>query len=216
MLRRSGASEIRVVRAADAADARVRLEAIGLNPVSVEPIGPSLLDALGDRVARGGWRLPRWRPAWPGGFAPPSRPALAAAVLILATVPVTTAIAAWGMAGLDGWRAARLAKRQAPAIAAYARVAAVERARGDVEAVMAVPPLGALVARLRTVLPDEAGLGAMDLAETGELTVEIETPDPDRLRAAFAADPLFGSLRETGQAMTDGGTIRVTLQGRVR
>ncbi|ARR54207.1 hypothetical protein HY78_12540 [Rhizorhabdus wittichii DC-6] len=61
LLRRSGASEIRIVRAEDAAAACARLAAAGLDPVSVEPIGPSLLDRLGDRIARGGWRLPRWR-----------------------------------------------------------------------------------------------------------------------------------------------------------
>ncbi|WP_347271422.1 hypothetical protein, partial [Rhizorhabdus histidinilytica] len=48
LLRRSGASEIRIVRAEDAAAARARLAAAGLDPVSVEPIGPSLLDRLGD------------------------------------------------------------------------------------------------------------------------------------------------------------------------
>lgn len=216
LLRRSGVSEIRIVRAEDAAAARARLEAVGLNPVSIEAVGPSLFDRFGERVANGGWRLPRGRPAWPARLSRPTGTILAAAVLILATIPVTTAIGAWGLAGIDRWRAARIARGQAPAIAAYARVAAVERARADVAAVMAVPSLSGVVARLRAALPEEAGLAAMGIAEDGALTVEIETPDPDRLRGALAADSLLGSLRETGQTRTDGGTIRVVLAGRVR
>jgi hypothetical protein len=216
MLRRSGASEIRVVRAEDEAGARALLAAAGLDPVSVEPIGPSLFDSLGERITQGGWRLPRWQPTWPARLARPSGTALTAVALVLATIPATTAIGAWGIAGIDRWRAARIAKRQAPAIAAYARVAAVERARDDVEAVMAIPSLTGLADRLRATLPEDAGLAAMALAESGELTIELETPDPDRLRTALAADPLLASLRETGQRRTDGGTIAVVLTGRVR
>lgn len=216
MLRRSGASEIRVVRAEDEAGARALLAAAGLYPVSVEPIGPSLFDSLGEHIARGGWRLPRWRPAWPTRIVRPSATALTGVALILSTIPVTTVIGAWGLAGIDRWRAARIAKRQAPAIAAYAQVAAVERARDDVEAVMAIPSLSGLVARLHAALAADTGLATMVLAESGELTIELETPDPDRLRTALAADPLLGSLRETGQRMTDGGTIAVVLTGRVR
>jgi hypothetical protein len=216
MLRRSGASEIRVVRAEDEAGARALLAAAGLDPVSVEPIGPSLFDSLGERITQGGWRLPRWQPTWPARLARPSGTALTAVALVLATIPATTAIGAWGIAGIDRWRAARIAKRQAPAIAAYARVAAVERARDDVEAVMAIPSLTGLADRLRATLPEDAGLAAMALAESGELTIELETPDPDRLRTALAADPLLSSLRETGQRRTDGGTIAVVLTGRVR
>lgn len=216
MLRRSGASEIRIVRAEDVAAARAQLAAVGLDPVSVEPIGPSLFDSLGERMAQGGWRLPRWRPAWPSALARPSGSVLAAAALILATIPLTTAIGAWGLAGLDRWQAKKLTRREGPAIAAYARVAAVERARVDAEAVMATPSLSGLVAQLHTTLPEDAGLGAMTLTDTGELTVELETPDPDRLRTALTADALFGSLREIGQTRTDSGTIRVTLKGRVR
>ncbi|KRB88238.1 MULTISPECIES: hypothetical protein [unclassified Sphingomonas] len=216
MLRRSGASEIRIVRAEDAAAARARLAAAGLDPVSIEPIGPSLFDMLGERIARGGWRFPRLRPAWPARLARPSGAVLTGAALLLATVPFTTAIGAWGLVGLDRWQAARIAKRQAPAIAASVRVAAVERARDDVEAVMAVPSMSGLAGRLRALLPEEAGLVAMALAENGALTVEVETPDPDRLRTALAADPLFGALREIGQTRTEGATIDVILTGRVR
>jgi hypothetical protein len=215
LLRRSGASEIRIVRAEDAAAARARLAAAGLDPVSVEPIGPSLLDRLGDRIARGGWRLPRWRPALPSGVALPAGRVRAIALLALATIPLTTALAAWGLAGFDRWQAARLARREAPALAAYARGAATETARIRIDAVMAAPPVSALADRLRAVLPEEAGLAGMELAEGGELTVEIETPDPDRLRPALAADPLLGALREVGQAMTQGGTMRVMLRGRI-
>lgn len=211
MLRRSGASEIRIIRAEDEAAARAKLAAAGLEPVSIEPIGPSLLDALADRIATRGLRFPRWRPAVPL----PSGRVRAVAGLLLATVPATTAIGAWGLAGFDRWQAARLARREAPALAAYVRGAATEKARARIETVMAAPPVSALADRLRAALPEEAGLAGMELAEGGELTVELETPDPDRLRPALASDPLFGSLREVAQAMTQGGTMRVTLRGRI-
>lgn len=209
MLRRSGASEIRVIRAENEGSARAQLAAMGREPVSVEAIGPSLFDSLGERLASAGWRLPRWRPAWPRDIWWP-------VLLILATIPISTALGAWTIAGFTHWRAYSLSHHAAPALAAYARTAAIERARPQVEAVMAVPSLTSLVARLSAALPADAGLGGMMLDEAGALTIEVETADPDRLRTALAGDPLLGSLRETGQTRTDGGTIRVVLMGRIR
>ena len=136
-------------------------------------------------------------------------------VLILATIPFTTAIGAWTLTGIERWRSAVLAEREAAAIRRAMGAALAERARGSAEAAMAIPSLGSLAARLRTHLPAEAGLSAMALDERGMFRVEIETPDPDRLRSAFASDPLLGSLREVGQARTGGGTIRVSLNGRI-
>jgi len=216
MLRRSGASDIRIVRAEDEAAARAQLAAAGLDPVSVEAIGPSLIDSLGERIRSGGWRLPRRKLAWPAPFRdirfPDRLPAL---LLILATIPFTTAIGAWTLTGIERWRSAALAEREAAAIRRAMGAALAEQARGSAEAAMAIPSLGSLAARLRTHLPAEAGLSAMALDERGVFLVEIETPDPDRLRSAFAADPLLGSLREVGQARTGGGTIRVSLNGRI-
>lgn len=215
MLRRSGTTEIRIVRAESVEAARAICEAAGLNPVSIAPVGPSLFDSLGERLARREWRMPRWRPALPP-IAGPRRQAWAVAALVLATIPVTTAIGAWGLTTINRWQADRIAVEQAPALTAYARVAAVEDIRPSAAAIMAAPTVSATVARLRASLPDEAGLAGVSLDRDGTLTVEIETPDPDRLRTALTADPLLARLRNSGQTMTDGGTMMVILQGRAR
>lgn len=215
LLRRSGASEIRVVRAESADAARAGLVAAGHNPVSVEPIGPSLFDSLGERIA-GGWRWPAWRPRRPTALALPPRPILLAAGLLLATIPLTTAIGAWSLTALNRWQAQRLAREAAPALAAGRRATAIEAVRPQVAAIMGAPTMTDRLARLAAVLPAEAGLVRFERDEAGELTLIVETPDPDRLRAALAADPGFAALRETGQTMTDGGTISVTLKGRNR
>jgi len=212
MLRRSGASDIRVIRAESEEAARAQLAAAGLEPVSVEPIGPSLFDRLGERIREGGWRLPARRPALP-----PFPPGLWwPTLLILATIPLTTAVGAWALAGITRWQVHQLRQEAAPALAAYRSAAAIERARPRAEAAMAGPALTSLTGRLSAVLPEGAGLAGIALDDGGVLSVEIESADPDRLRTELAKDPLLGSLSETGQAMTDGGTMRVSLKGRIR
>jgi hypothetical protein len=212
MLRRSGASDIRVIRAESEEAARAQLAAAGLDPVSVEPIGPSLFDRLRERIGEGGLRLPAWRPDLP----PFSRDLWWPALLILATIPVTTALGAWTLAGITRWQIHQLRQQEAPALAVYRSAAAIERARPRAEAAMAAPALTSLASRLSAVLPEDAGLAGIALDDTGVLSVEIESADPDRLRTELAKDPLLGSLGETGQAMTDGGTMRVSLKGRIR
>ncbi len=221
MLRRSGASEIRIVRAVDEAAARAQLEAAGLVPVQIEAIGPSLVDALREKLPAAGsptpsLSLPRWRPTRPGWLALPPRATLVSAGLILATIPASTALGAWGLTALSRWQLHRLEASEAPALARYAKVAAVERVRPRAEAAMQAPAISQLVARLAAALPADAGLAGLSLDERGGLVVEVETPDPDRLRPALAADPLLGRLEEVGQVMTDEGTMRVTLKGRLR
>lgn len=211
MLRRSGASEIRVVRAESEAAARAQLAAMGREPVSIEAIGPSLLDSLGERIAAGGWRLPRWRPT----LRVPPRDIWWPALLILATIPFTTAIGAWTLTGIERWRAVRLAADAAPAIGRATEAILAEEARRSAVSVMAAPSLSSLAARLRSALPEDAGLAGIALSDDGALSVEIETPDPDRLRTALAADPLLGALREIAQTQTGSGTMRVSLKGRI-
>lgn len=215
MLRRSGTTEIRIVRAESIEGARATCAAAGLNPVSIDPVGPSLFDSLGETLKRGEWRLPGWRPAIPAITLPP-RPIMIGVALILATIPVTTAIGAWGLTAINRWQASRIASAQAPAIAAYAQVVAIENVRARAATIMAAPTVTAMVARLRAALPEEAGLAGLSLDEDGAITIEVEAPDPDRLRTALAADPLLAGLRNSGQTMTDGGTIMVILQGRAR
>lgn len=217
MLRRSGTSEIRVVRAPDAAAARAALEARGLQPVSVEAIGPSLFDVLAAKARSGDWRWPRRHVEGARGpTAIASGDVAWRAALILATIPLTTAILAWGWAGIDMLRVRTIERRDAEALAMQARLAAVERARHGVERVAGVPPLSAIAAQLADVLPEGASVEAMSLTPEAELLIEIDTADPDQLRATLAADPLLASLGEVDQSRTDAGTIRVSLKGRLR
>lgn len=213
MLRRSGSSDIRVVRAPDAAAARAILEARGLQPVSVEAIGPSLLDAVAQKL-RGGWHLPLPRA---GGASERSWADTAwRTALLLSVIPVVTAGIAWSWTGVDRLRALWIERREAPLLVAQARLERVERTRHGVERVAAVPPLSAVAEQLAAALPDDAGIESLSLTPEGELLVEIVTPDPDALRSALAADPLLASLGERSQSRTEAGTIKVGFEGRLR
>ncbi|WP_374648313.1 hypothetical protein [Rhizorhabdus sp.] len=213
MLRRSGSSDIRVVRAPDAATARAILEARGLEPVSVEAIGPSLLDAVAQKL-RGGWRLPVPQV---GGASEHSWPELAwRTALLIAAIPVLTAGLAWSWTGVDRLRIAWIERREGTLLTAQARLATVERTRHGVDRVAGVPPLSTIAAQLAATLPEDAGIESLSLTPDGELLIEIVTPDPDSLRAALAENPLLASLGERSQSRTDAGTIRVGLEGRLR
>lgn len=214
-LRRSGANDIRIVQAADADAARARLIAAGLEPISIEALGPSLFERLfrhdgvrgtSIKARLSAWRLPR---------IDVSRPLPIGAMLALATIPFTIAAGSWGLTFAIGWRADRLADRAAPQIAAWRAHQRVEAARARAAPIMAGPAASAVLTRLAGILPADTGLASIGRDEAGMLTIQIDTPDPDRIRPILGADPLFGALRETGQAATDDGAIRVTLKGRV-
>jgi hypothetical protein len=80
---------------------------------------------------------------------------------------------------------------------------------------LSLPPLDAVLASLRTHLPPGVRLIEVARDESGALTLAIDTPDPDALRATLAADARLGRFREQGQAVNDDGTIRVRLMGAV-
>jgi len=213
MLRRSGASEIRVVRAPDAATARAILEARGLQPVSVEAIGPSLADAVAQKL-RGDWH---WPVPQVGGASERSWADMAwRTALLLSAIPVLTAGLAWSWTGVDRLRIAWIERREATLLTAQARLATVERTRHGVDRIAGVPPLSAIAAQLAATLPEDAGIESLSLTPEGEVLIEITTPDPDALRSVLAEDPLLASLGERSQSRTDAGTIRVGFEGRLR
>lgn len=199
-IRRSGASEVRIVQAESEEAARARLIAAGLEPVSVEPIGPSLFAGIS------GWRLPAWRIP---NLDVPRGPLLIALCLLL-SIPVIVAAGAWWQASRAMAQNQTLQNRygndsQGPMLSLAAR----EALAGD----LSRPTVGDLVVRLAAALPADATIyAAGDDGEHG-LKLEIDASDPDQLRAALAADPLFAKLLETGQDRTESGTIRVTLEG---
>lgn len=207
-LRRSGATEVRVIQAASADEARERLLAAGLEPVSIEEIGPSLFDGL-----RGGvdidWRLPRWRPR----LSLPTRPGMIAACL-LAAIPFITAIGAWMLAITTAHDVEQL--QLGSSASAYAGKPYLSPAtRRDLASAMSRPTIGGLIQRLSAAIPQSASIASVMTDAKGQLTIAVETPDPDRLRLAIAADPLLARLAETGQSRTDDGAMRVTLRGAV-
>lgn len=199
-LRRSGATEVRVVLAENEEAARDRLVAAGLEPISIEPIGPSLFSGMG------GWRLPQWRLP---RIATPRGPALIAIALLL-SIPFTVAAGAW-------WQAREAMVQNQALQFRYGRdsgkavLSQAERER--LASDLSRRTIGDLVVRLAAVLPSDAMIhAAKDDGDYG-LKIEIDASDPDRLRAALAADPLFAHLRETAQDRTESGTMRVTLEG---
>ncbi|PZO92045.1 MAG: hypothetical protein DI623_00920 [Sphingomonas sanxanigenens] len=137
--------------------------------------------------------------------------ALLAALILLLTIPLTT----WAGAKLLTMREARATRaaeaRGGGALAAKrqadATIALAARLRPALERESA----GALIGRLARALPDGARLATLDEAADGRLIVEVDSSDPDPVRAAFA--PL--GLKATAQrAVTDRG-IRSRFEGRI-
>ena len=210
-LRRSGATEVRVIQAASEVLARERLLAAGLEPVRIEPMGPSLLDGVRD------WRIPRWR-LWRAipvlGLEIPRRPATIA-LCLLASIPLLVAIGAWSLAAVAGGEARQLEAASTPT-GRTDQPYLSSIARRELAAALSRPTIGDIVRRLSAVLPQNASLVRAASDTKGILTIEIDTPDPDRLRLAISGDPLLGTLSEAGQKRTEDGAIRVSLRGTPR
>lgn len=200
-LRRSGVTEVRVIQAASEAAARERLLAAGLEPLSIEAMGPSLFDGIG------GLRLPGWRPSI---TAPPT--AAIVAICLFASLPLTVALGAWSLVALANGKIARLETGAAGSGRADQPYLS-QAPRQHFAAALSRPTVSDIARRLAAVLPQNASLAFMSADGQGRLTIGIDTPDPDRLRLAIATDALLASLSETAQTRTDEGAIRVTLQG---
>lgn len=203
-LRRSGVTEVRVIQAASEEAARERLLAAGLEPLSIEAMGPSLFDGLG------GLRLPDWRPSitMPAG-------AGIVAICLLASIPLTVALGAWSLAALANGKIARLETAAAGSGRADQPYLS-QAARQHFAVALSRPTISDIARRLAAVSPQNASLAFMSGDGKGRLTIGIDTPDPDRLRLAIVTDPLLASLSETAQTRTNDGAIRVTLQGMPR
>jgi len=201
-LRRSGATEVRIVQAVSADAARERLIAAGLEPDSIEALGPSLIDGLSGRD----WKLRHYLPT----FSMPRRPAMLA-IGLLASMPFTVAVGSWSLATLAATQNERLAN--ASASSRIGRPFLSDSARRDLAGRMSRRTVSEIAARLFAVLPQNASINGVSSDADGRLKIEIDTPDPDRLRIALAVDPLLTTLSEEGQLRTDDGAIRVTLRG---
>jgi hypothetical protein len=118
-----------------------------------------------------------------------------AALVLLATIPFST----WGLA--------KLAARDLAAARIATAAPAAEPAAG--------PAVSAVVAALATSLPRDAALHALS-GQGPTITAEIDTPDPDLLRAALRRDPRLAALRDVDQRAVPDGRIRVRVQGAFR
>lgn len=132
---------------------------------------------------------------------------LMTAVAIVATPLATWGGAAWlaASARADGRAAER---RAAPAVAARdARLAAID----TLSRVWSQPTLGTTIESVARALPPEASLARAERAANGALTLDVVTPDPDRLIAALRRDAALARLRPSAQKALD-GRMQVTLE----
>jgi len=213
--RPSGATDVRVIHAASPAAARDRLIAAGLEPLAIEAVGPSLLTRLSEALRNRARRQPEKH-----AFLEPARaavvraaPRFLASVLLLSLAGTSFAvmIGSWSLALVTGWKAERIIGREAVSLVRYHERLASERVRRVAAPVMTAPAVTEVMERLAGILPPDTGLAEAKRDAAGVLTVVLETSDPDQIRPVLARDPLFGSMRDIGQARTDQGTIRMTL-----
>ncbi len=134
-------------------------------------------------------------------------PTLMTVIAILAAPLATWGGAAWlaASARADG----RVAEtRAAPVVAVRdARTAALD----TLSRAWSQPSLGTTIESVARVLPPEASLARAERDTGGRLTLDVLTPDPDRLIAALRRDATLGSLRPTAQTAVD-GRMQVTLE----
>lgn len=164
-------------------------------------------DSLTDRLIR---RTARAAQTRPGLAAPDIRLALALAGLV-ALGPLFALVGATMLrAGVEAENRAlekQLRTRDAPRAARDAAAASLRDA-------VRQPALVATLDRLTRALPDDARLVSVARESNGQLQIEISASDPDLLRGALRRDPLFISLRESGQRRTPDARVVVTLRTR--
>lgn len=119
-----------------------------------------------------------------------------------------------GATALGAFWQTRLIRAETRALSLQGEALSRDRERADeMGRALAKPPLDAVLALLRAHLPPGLRLIEAVRGEDGALTLAIDTPDPDALRAALAADSRLGRFRERGQVAREDGMIRVRLTG---
>jgi hypothetical protein len=154
--------------------------------------GARMRDAVGDKVNR-------------------SAPARVTGWLILLAIGMAA-----GVTMLGALRQARLARADAQAFQLQGEATGRDRERADaIGRALARPPLDSTLALLRAHLPPGIRLIEAARGADGVLSVAIDTPDPDALRAALTADSRLMRFRERGQETREDGMIRVRLAGEI-
>lgn len=119
-----------------------------------------------------------------------------------------------------GWIGAHLLMREQSPLAAPDPNADVRRAdaleerraalgRPETARLFARPTISDIGERLALALPRGAALSSMAVNDEGALAVEVELPDPEKLRAAFAGDPILRRLRQVSQMNEGGPRVRL-------
>lgn len=134
-------------------------------------------------------------------------PWAAVLALLLVAGPGVTLVLARQEAARARADAAAIAEHIAPR---QARAAEQARARTVLSRLLERPTMGATLELLAGALPPDARVTRVGRDAAGQLRVEIDTPDPDALRAALRHVPALAALRETGQQRGDAG-MRVIL-----
>jgi hypothetical protein len=123
---------------------------------------------------------------------------------LIALGPVATIVGANWIAGGARAEARQLEAKAAPRIAA-AKAAASDRE--TLAGVLRRPTLGLVIEALARGLPPEASLVRAERGRDGLLEIEINTPDPDRLRTALRREPSLATLHDTGQRQSEAAMV---------
>jgi hypothetical protein len=129
--------------------------------------------------------------------------------ILIAAGPLLTIAGAKLLGAQQRTAAARLEGEAAPRIAA---AHAAAEARQQLDALLRRQPLGATMEALARALPPDATLVRAARTAQGVVELEVEVPDPDKLRAALRRAPTFARLRNTGQRQADAKMV-VTFAG---
>jgi hypothetical protein len=152
---------------------------------------PSLVERLttGARISLHAWRG-EFREEIGKITANPRKRAIAASVA--AAVLLGIGVAGWIGLGKQSPIASSQAAPAHPAQPEIARLSARLTVSDTIE-------------RLALALPSEAALASVEVDKDGGFAIEVELPDPERLRAALAADPVLRGLRQVSQMSGDNG-----------
>jgi hypothetical protein len=166
----------------------------------IRPTSPSLVSQLAPALRR------RWNARVPSEAGWWKR-----ALLILAATPLASAATIEAAALIQQIRNARFEHVLAPQLERQEKVLAFNLARARIEPLVTGPTISDVAERLAVRLPDDARLQLLQRDGQGRIRIEIDCPDPDRLRDALAPDALLGRWQMTGQGVTSGEGLRVTL-----
>lgn len=134
------------------------------------------------------------------------------ALLLLATIPLSTAVGAHVLAAAIDRANAGIAAEGDPRLAAEARAAEMARARPVIGRLLEQRPISEIVARLAAVLPTGARIHTLSRDADGNVTVAVDLIDPDALRPALARDPLLATFRQIAQGKADTNGVRLSLR----